>query len=61
MDVSGRVVCPGFIDIHTHSDISVLYTPGMDSSLAQGVTCEVVGNCGFSLGLARSGQRSRVF
>ena len=49
----GHVVCPGFVDIHTHSDISLLYTPGMDSSLAQGVTCEIVGNCGFSLGLAR--------
>lgn len=53
VDATGRFVCPGFIDIHTHSDISLLYTPGMDSSLAQGVTTEVVGNCGFSLGLAR--------
>ena len=52
IDATGLAVCPGFIDIHTHSDISVLYTPGMDSSLAQGVTTEVVGNCGFSLGLS---------
>jgi N-acyl-D-amino-acid deacylase len=56
LDASGCFICPGFIDIHTHSDISVLYTPGMDSSLAQGVTSEVVGNCGFSLGLARAGE-----
>ena len=53
LDVAGRFVCPGFIDIHTHSDASVLFTPGMESSLLQGVTTEVVGNCGFSLGLAR--------
>jgi len=53
LDATGRFVAPGFIDIHTHSDISLLYTPGMDSSLAQGVTTEIVGNCGFSLGLAR--------
>lgn len=51
-DVTGQFVAPGFIDIHTHSDISILFTPSMDSSLAQGVTSEVVGNCGFSLGLA---------
>ena len=53
IDATGLYVTPGFIDIHTHSDLSVLYTPGMESSLAQGVTSEVVGNCGFSLGLAR--------
>lgn len=54
IDAAGRFISPGFIDIHTHSDISVLYTPGMDSSLAQGVTTEIVGNCGFALGLARA-------
>ena len=53
-DVSGKFVAPGFIDIHTHSDLSVLFTPQMDSSLAQGVTTEVVGNCGFSVGLAQN-------
>jgi N-acyl-D-amino-acid deacylase len=53
IDAAGRAVAPGFIDIHTHSDISVLYTPGMESSLLQGVTTEVVGNCGFSLCLAQ--------
>lgn len=52
----GRVLAPGFIDIHTHSDFSLLFTPGMESSLAQGVTAEVVGNCGISLGLASPGE-----
>jgi N-acyl-D-amino-acid deacylase len=56
IDATGKFVTPGFIDIHTHSDISILYTPGMDSSLAQGVTTEVVGNCGFSIGLALPGE-----
>jgi N-acyl-D-amino-acid deacylase len=55
IDAAGLAVCPGFIDIHTHSDLSVLFTPGMESSLLQGVTAEVVGNCGFSVGLARGG------
>ena len=54
IDATSYVVAPGFIDIHTHSDVSVLFTPGMESSLAQGVTSEVVGNCGISLGLATS-------
>lgn len=56
LDATGKVVAPGFIDIHTHSDVSVLFTPGMESSLAQGVTCEIVGNCGISLGLATSAE-----
>ncbi len=52
MDCTGRAVCPGFIDIHTHSDLTVLVQRDLLSSLAQGVTSEIVGNCGFSLGLA---------
>jgi N-acyl-D-aspartate/D-glutamate deacylase len=55
IDAAGMAVCPGFIDIHTHSDLTVLFTPGMESSLHQGVTTEVVGNCGISLGLALPG------
>ena len=41
-------VCPGFIDIHTHSDISAIVFPGCDSTLRQGVTTHLVGNCGES-------------
>jgi N-acyl-D-amino-acid deacylase len=51
-DCIGKIVCPGFIDIHTHSDLTVLVQRDLLSSLAQGVTSEVVGNCGFALGLA---------
>lgn len=56
LDCADWFVAPGFVDIHTHSDLSVLFTPGMESSLAQGVTSEVVGNCGFAVGLAQSGE-----
>ena len=52
--VDGLAVAPGFIDIHTHSDFSVFDNPGMGSSLAQGVTTELTGNCGISIGLATS-------
>lgn len=48
LDVTGKVLCPGFIDIHTHSDLSLLADGTGESKLRQGVTTEVVGNCSFS-------------
>ena len=48
LDASGLVVAPGFIDIHTHSDFSLLAQGGAESQVMQGVTFEVVGNCGHS-------------
>jgi N-acyl-D-aspartate/D-glutamate deacylase len=45
-DVTGRLVCPGFVDIHTHSDLTLLSDPRALSKVHQGVTTEVVGNCG---------------
>ncbi|MGW1682013.1 N-acyl-D-amino-acid deacylase family protein [Saccharopolyspora sp. NPDC002376] len=48
IDLEGLVLCPGFIDIHTHSDVSLLLDPAGESKVRQGVTTEVVGNCGFS-------------
>src|SRR5439155_12049131 len=52
IDAGNRRVAPGFIDIHTHSDISVNFHPQMESMLSQGVTTQVVGNCSLCLGLA---------
>lgn len=48
LDVADRVMCPGFVDLHTHSDVSVLSEPGCVSAIAQGITTQVVGQCGFS-------------
>jgi len=48
IDASGMVVCPGFIDIHSHSDIHLLSNPLAHSKIHQGVTTELVGNCGSS-------------
>lgn len=45
----GLYVCPGFIDIHTHSDLTALVFPGCDSTVRQGVTTHLVGNCGSSV------------
>lgn len=52
LEARGLHVAPGFIDIHTHSDISALYDPGQASHLGMGVTTQVTGNCGLSLGFA---------
>lgn len=44
----GRVLAPGFVDVHTHSDLSPLVDADMASTLRQGVTTAIVGNCGSS-------------
>lgn len=48
IDGEDYIVSPGFIDMHSHSDFSPLINPYMESKVRQGVTTEVVGNCGFS-------------
>ena len=48
IDARGMVVSPGFIDIHSHSDESMLVNSAMESALHQGVTLVVCGNCGGS-------------
>jgi N-acyl-D-amino-acid deacylase len=47
LDASGLNVAPGFIDLHSHSDYTLLVDPRAASAIFQGVTTEVVGNCGF--------------
>ncbi len=48
IDAKGLFVCPGFIDIHSHSDFNILADPPGQSKIQQGVTTEVCGNCGMS-------------
>jgi len=47
LDAAGLAVAPGFIDIHSHSDYTLLIDPRAVSAIRQGVTLEVIGNCGF--------------
>lgn len=49
IDAPGLLVTPGFIDIHTHSDATLLIDPRAESQIRQGVTTEVIGQCGTSL------------
>ncbi len=48
INANNLVVSPGFIDIHTHSDTYLLANPKAESKIRQGVTTEVIGNCGLS-------------
>jgi len=58
LDATGLAVSPGYIDVHTHDDFAVLLDPAMAFKVMQGVTTDIVGNCGsgvvpFQAGLQR--------
>jgi N-acyl-D-amino-acid deacylase len=48
IEADGLCLAPGFIDVHTHDDTSVIETPEMLPKISQGVTTVIVGNCGIS-------------
>ncbi len=48
IDAAGRMLTPGFVDVHGHSDMNVLANANAESKLRQGITTEIVGNCGYS-------------
>ena len=48
IDGGGLYLAPGFIDPHTHSDYTLVVDPKAESKIRQGVTTEVIGNCGMS-------------
>ena len=48
LDADGLVAAPGFVDLHSHSDYHLFLAPEAESSLRQGVTLEIGGNCGYA-------------
>jgi N-acyl-D-amino-acid deacylase len=59
IDAAGRIVAPGFIDVHAHDDFALLDRPLCDFKILQGVTTEVIGNCGF--GAAPAGAAYKAY
>ncbi|MGQ9599119.1 MAG: N-acyl-D-amino-acid deacylase family protein [Anaerolineae bacterium] len=60
IDARGLVVCPGIVDIHSHSDWTLGFYPAAESTLRQGVTTEVVGQCGMSVFPVNERNQARV-
>jgi N-acyl-D-amino-acid deacylase len=48
IDARGKILAPGFVDAHSHTDFTLLSNPTAESTIRQGTTTEIVGNCGWT-------------
>ena len=61
LDATGRVVCPGFIDVHAHSGLMILADPRHEPKVHQGITTELIGIDGNSYAPFKSNDDLRRF
>ena len=60
VDVQGKVIAPGFVDIHTHYDAQILWDPMLTISPWHGVTTAVMGSCGFGIAPTKPEGRNNI-
>ena len=60
VDATDKVVCPGFVDMHSHTDYTLPVCPTVDNLVSQGITTAAIGNCGTSLAPLFSHNRAEI-